>query len=342
MREIEKWIWLPRERYPAYRTTVFHPFVADKEDEKTYTVADFRRTYTFDKKVRSARLRFSADTTFRLWLNDTFLSSGPVSIGGDFAFNEQCRNQHYATELTVHPDEETLQFYAQVQMMPLRFNEYSKGRGGFMLTAHLEFEDGTSAVLMTDKTWECRRDGRYKSPFVYDETVRPDAFVPAEEIQNIWYPETVTMPERERTEISPNGGGRFVVPAGEEVRLSLEYDRVYAAFMTLSVRTKGLLKITAECFELAVSVGKEEFTFDRDTDYLGLSMHSIGGYRIVAKNDSDDDAEVIIGACAVCYPAPECAMTVTSDEKINHVLELCRHALKYCRQMMHLDSPLHS
>lgn len=342
MREIEKWIWLPRKRYPAYQTTVFHPFVAEKEDEQSYTVADFRRTYRFEKKVTSARLRFSADTTFRLWLNGELLSSGPVSIGGDFAFNEQCRNQHYATELTVSPDEETLQFYAQVQMMPLRFNEYSKGRGGFMLTAHLEFADGTFAVIMTDRTWECRRDGRYVRPFVYDATILPDAFIPAEEIQNIWYPETVSLPERERTMIVPNGGGRFGVPAGEEVALSFEYDRVYAAFMTFSVKTLGVLKITAECFELEASVGKEELVFKQDADYMGFAMHSIGGYRIVVKNDSDSDAEVTVGACAVSYPAPECALTVTSDEKMNRVLELCRHALKYCRQMMHLDSPLHS
>ena len=148
MRPIEKWIWLPYNKYPNSQTTIFHLIAVppeEREEKGHYTVAEFFKSYKFDKKVKSAKLRFSGDTEFELFLNNEMLATGPVNIGGDFLYNYICRSQHYATELTVYPDSNVLEFYARVKMMPILINEYSKGHGGFMLTAHLEFEDGTIA-----------------------------------------------------------------------------------------------------------------------------------------------------------------------------------------------------
>lgn len=91
MRELEKWIWLDREKHPDAQTTVFHPCAFSAEETAlrgNYTVAEFTRTYRFDKRVKSARLRFDGDTTFDVWMNDTLLATGPVRTGGDFLFND--------------------------------------------------------------------------------------------------------------------------------------------------------------------------------------------------------------------------------------------------------------
>lgn len=344
MRPIEKWIWLPYDQYRDSQTTIFHQDAvppAERADKGHYTVAEFVRSYKFDKKVKSARLRFSGDTEFELSLNNEILATGPVNIGGDFLYNYICRSQHYATELTVYPNSEVLDFFARVKMMPILINEYSKGHGGFMLTANLEFEDGTIGLITTDKTWKARKNGRYAAPFKFDGTIELDECVDAEEIQNIWYPENSEIPLRTEEVLYPNGGGIISIPAGETKEVVLEYDKVYGAFLKLSVRTKGILKVEVNCFELKVENSKEEFVFVEDTEYRGLQMHSVGGYRVVIENQSISDAEIKIGAIATCYPAPECAVTTTSDEMLNKVLELCTQALKYCRQTIHLDSPKH-
>lgn len=345
MRDLEKWIWLDHWKYPDSQTTVFHPNATSAEETArlgNYTVAEFARTYRFDKKVKSAKLRFSGDTEFDLWLNDAFLATGPVCVGGDFVFNDICRSQHYATEMEVFPDSDTLDFYARVKLMPVLINEYSKGHGGFMLTAHLTFEDDTLAVVTTDRTWNARRNRQYEAPFRFDGTIVPDEYGAAEEIQNLWYPDTSPIPLRTEELLYPNGGGVIVIPAKTKKEVRLEYDKVYGAFLALAVKTAGLLKVSVKCFELEVINSEEEFIFNTDTEYRGLQMHSVGGYRVIADNQSDQDAVITIGAIACCYPAPECALTETSDKELNKVLELCTQVLKYCRQTIHLDSPKHS
>lgn len=345
MRSIEKWIWLPKDRYPDAQTTIFHHYGISeekREEQGHYTVAEFTKTYVFEKKVRCATLRFSGDTEFELFLNQQILATGPVNVGGDFLDNDVCRNQHYATEMTVYPDNHQLSFYARVKMMPVLINEYSKGRGGFMLTAHLEFEDGTIGLVTTDRTWKSRRNARYVVPFVYDGTREIDEYSDASEVQNIWYPETAEIPLRTEEVIYPSGGGEICIAPKERKEVILEYDRVYGAFMKLSVHTKGLLKVCVNCYELEVENSKEEFLFAKDTEYRGLQMHSVGGYRVVIENQAPTEARIIVGAIATCYPVTECAVTETSDSALNQVMDLCRHALKYCRQTIHLDSTKHS
>lgn len=345
MRELEKWIWLDREKHPDAQTTVFHPCAFSAEETAlrgNYTVAEFTRTYRFDKRVKSARLRFDGDTTFDVWMNDTLLATGPVRTGGDFLFNDTPRDQFYAIETTVFPDTDTLHFYARVKMLPVLIDEYSRGHGGFMLTAHITFEDGTTAVVSTDRTWLARRNGQYTAPFRFDGTVEPDAYAPAWEIPNIWYTETSPLPLLAEERLYPQGGGRIRIAANTKKTVRLEYDKVYGAFLTLSVRTAGLLKVAVSCFELEKINSREEFIFRADTEYRGLQMHSVGGFTVTVENCSAQPATVTVACMATCYPAPECAMVKTADEGLNRVLALCTQALKYCRQTIHLDSPKHS
>ena len=344
MRNLEKWIWLDSEKYPDAQTTVFHPrgfSPGETVPDGNYTVAEFTKTYRFQKRVKSAKLRFAGDTEFDLWLNGSLLATGPVCVGGDFLFNDTPRDPVYATEMIVNPGGSTLWFYARVKMMPVLLNEYSKGHGGFMLTAHITFADETMEVVTTDNTWMVRRNGQYTEPFRFDGSMKPDGYAPAQEVPNVWHTETAPIPVRSEETLYPQGGGEIRVAARSKKVVRLEFDKVYGAFLKVFAKTSGLLLMTVECFELEKINSREELIFDGDTEYRGLQMHSVGGYIISAENCSNEEAVLHIGCIATCYPVTECAAIETGDTALNHVLGLCTQALKYCRQTIHLDSPKH-
>ena len=171
----ERWIWLPKEKYERYQTTAFS--CGGDPEKFNYTVAEFKKTYTFDKKIKKAHLRYSADTAFHLYCNENLIDFGPVVVGGDFLESYRSRDLWYASFSEVEPNSNTLDIFARVKMMPIELCEYSKGKGGFMLTGHIEFEDGTKKVIFTDSSWLCRRNNAYVSPKVYDSSKNEDGFV---------------------------------------------------------------------------------------------------------------------------------------------------------------------
>ena len=62
---------------------------------------------------------------------------------------------------------------------------------------------------------------------------------------------------------------------------------------------------------------------------------------IKLKNDSDEVSEFSISFISTNYPVKSVAEIVTDDLELNTVLDVCRHTLKICRQLHHLDSPRH-
>ena len=135
----EQWIWLPKKLYPDNQTTIYSRFL--DQSVETYTVAEFKRSYTFDRKVISARIRFSGDTAVQLFCNDKIVATGPACVGGDFIDNDTPRDNFYSFETTIYPESLTMDFFARVRMMPVQICEYSRGHGGFMLSAVLSFAD---------------------------------------------------------------------------------------------------------------------------------------------------------------------------------------------------------
>ena len=77
-----KWIWLDPARYPEYQTTFYH--ASSKKDGFSFAIADFRRQYAFDKRAVRLEMDVCGDTAFRLWVNDRYVGSGPVCVGGDY------------------------------------------------------------------------------------------------------------------------------------------------------------------------------------------------------------------------------------------------------------------
>ena len=82
--------------------------------------------------------------------------------------NDTVRDNFYSFETIIYPESSTLDFFAAVRMMPVQICEYSKGHGGFMLSAVVTFEDGEQSVIKTDETWLARVNRAYTAPRQFD------------------------------------------------------------------------------------------------------------------------------------------------------------------------------
>lgn len=333
----QNWIWLDPERYPDSQTTVYYGW-CDKKPED-YAVAEFKKRYVFPEDIVCAHLVFSGDTEFRLYANGDFVASGPPCAGGDFQIDEtKPWPEHYAFETEIRPDGNELEFFALVKLMPVRINEFSKGRGGFMLYGSVELADGSVENIGTDATWLCRRNRAFTAPDCYDGSQPKDKYAPAVEVENIWRSEIAPIPPRTERETERR---TFTVDAGASRELDFEFPLIYSGFIRLSVKTEGTLKLCVQCRETDEIQACEYFTFAGDDEYTGLQIRSIGGYRVTAENRGDSKAEIALSIIETHFPVEYCAHTTTSDEELNLVLRVCEHSLKSCMQTAESESVLH-
>ena len=339
MRFPERWIWLDPEKYPDRQTTNYDGF--SDFSKGNYSVVDFKKEYTFGKKVNAVHLRFSADTEFTLYLNDKLVATGPVTVEGDFLGTEKPRCNHYATETILYPDSKSLNFFARVKMMPVKMCEFSKGHGGFMLSGYVMCEGGERICISTGEDWLCRLNKAFVAPYVYDERKGADEFMPACYLDNLWKATTAPLRIREEKEIFPIGEKSFTVPASSECEKEFELDMIYAGFLNLDIKCRGLVNVDVFCRETDEQGSCEKITTDKDLSYRSLQLHSAGKLVVSVKNESGHEASVTPSFITTFYPVDKCAVTRTSDDELNKVLDVCAHTLKYCRQLHHLDSPRH-
>ena len=345
MRPLENWIWLPEEAYPNHQETRYSILVRSR-NLKNYTVVSFSRCYCFEKPIQSVELRFSGDTAFALFCNDTHIANGPPLPGGDFLeeYHDSPLPQFYASRVSrsagQYPGLNTgkLNFRAQVRMMPVRCFDYSRGHGGFFLTAQIRFADGTKTTVFTDNTWKAKHLTEYTAPGKFDNSLAEAAETDAKPLVNIWSCQDAPIPPCAHTSVD---AGKITIPAGTKTTVQLPLDMIYAGYLQVCAKTAGLLKVSIRCRELEEAGTWEEFTFVKDAQYLGLELHSAGNLLVEAENLGSEKAELAVRFIASHYPVETCAETRTSDQELNQVLATCIHTLKYCRQSIHLDSPRH-
>jgi len=333
-----KWIWLNHEKYPESQTTVYSGF--ENKNGGNYTVAEFEKTYTFEKNISKIELIFSGDTEFQLYCNGEIIATGPAYSGGDFLGNDSQRSDFYKMQTEISPNTDTVCFFARVKMMPVRICEYSKGRGGFMLSALITFEDRTETVVTTDSSWKARKNSAYKDPHTFDTQLFSDEYTYAEEVEDIWNAEIAPIKLRNEETINPEGN-RILLKPYEEKKVVLELDRIYAGYINIFAKTNGNLYAEVICREIEENGSSEQFVFSEDSEYRGFYLHSAGNLLVNLKNESDTESEFTISFISTFYPVESVATTTTDDEDMNTVLDVCRHTLKICRQLHHLDSPRH-
>lgn len=340
MQHIEQWIGLPQDLYPECRSNIYSGFAYN--DKQQYIVAEFQKKYVFSSNILRAELRFSGDASFQFFCNDKLIATGPPCVGGDFFIgNDTPRENFYAYETMIKPHTNALNFFARVQMLPYQICEYSKGQGGFMLSAILTFEDGSQKQIFTDQTWLVRKNNAYSSPCRYDGRLAGDSYLPAEILENIWHTSVAPIPVREEYALTCKNS-HVTVTAGEEKVVRLEFDKIWSGFVQVNAVTQGEVTVTILCRELDESPEhKEELVFSNTQEYRSFCLQSAGNITAVIKNNSATNAEVRITFLVTHYPVITEVETVTSNPDLNAVLQTCKHTLKICRQTHHLDSPRH-
>ena len=332
------WIWLPEKNYPENQETVCSYFV-DKDDVN-YTVAEFKKEYKFEKTVKSAKLSFSGDTAFQLYLNDEIIATGPASVGGDFIENDKPQDKYYYSEKTVFPDSNCLNFFARVQMFPSQCYYFSKCHGGFLLEAIITFEDGTEEKISTDESWLSRLNTAYNAPCSFDNNSEEHQFVSAQKTDDIWLAEKSMIPVCEEKEIFPEGC-EIELSCGEEKEVVLELDKIYAGYVHIKAETSEKVVCDVMCRELEEETNFSKTVFVKDGEYREFDLRSAGNIIVKAKNNGEKSAKLTVSFITTNYPVTEEATTTTSNENFNLILEVCKHTLKYCRQTIHFDSPRH-
>lgn len=338
MKHTEQWIWLPSNKYGNVPHNILSGF--ENTENIEFVVAEFLKELEFTQKIRNAKLRFSGDCGFQLFCNEEIVATGPACVGGDFIGNETPRANFYAFETEINPNNSSLAFFARVKMLPSQICEYSKGRGGFMLSAILTFADGTQEEIHTDETWLARKNGAYKGKNTFDGNVIPDEYVNAECIENIWHTETAPIPVRVENELFCENSKITLAPFQEKT-VVLELDKIWAGFLHIKAKSKGEISVKATFRELSEEGSSEDIVLNNNCVYRGFYMHSAGNITILAKNTSSLPADLTVSFIETHYPIFEECETITSNQDLNAVLDTCKHTLKICRQTHHLDSPRH-
>lgn len=339
MNMTENWIWLPEDKYPESQVTRYSCF--DHTKLNNFAVADFKKIYEFDKKIKNVQIRFCGDTEYHLYCNGKLISVGPVCQSGEFIENEVPLETYYSSAMDYEVNSSKLDFYAVVKMKPTMIWQYSQGHGGFMLAGTAYFEDGTSTDFNTDETWLVRFDGRYIEYENYDSGIAPHEYVNAQITKNIWNTLTAPIPQRTEELLFAQGSDNIVLAPHEQKHMTVEYDKIYTGYVYMSTRGDGRVSARIISRELEDHVRQERITLVGNDEHRAFSMHSVGNLVIDVSNESDSESVVSIGIVTMYYPIKNSGETKTSDSELNDVLDVCKHTLKYCRQTHHLDSPKH-
>ncbi len=339
MEQQAKWIWLDPKKYPELQQCPIS--CVNGAQRKFYCMAEFRKEYNFSCDIVKADIRISADTTFRLICNGEFVGIGPVGAGGDFG-SDKPMPWHYANQYCVEFSGNHLEFFVQVQLSPVVLCEWSQGHGGLYLEAEILLENGNKCHVITDESWMARKNGAFCNPYQYDARVCPDEWTPAVLTEPIWALRDAPIPMLSFQTVYPLEAREYVVAAGDTREISMEFDRIYAAYLLLEQESAGLCRFEVHFRETAgEDSAPEKIVLNGNSLYRGFQMHSVGALDIRVENLNDFPVSIRPALAFSCYPVEQQGRFRCSDPALNQIWEVCKWALQICRQTIHLDSPRH-
>lgn len=342
MDHLAKWIWLDKSIYPNDQTSEITYFDPQRE-KNPFVTAEFKLEKHYEKTAVKAEVSVSADVTFRLFMNGNYVGNGPACAGGDYGSTTPMP-KHYYNTYTVSLDSETVEFYVLVQKNIIAQLEMSQGRPGMILSAEIEFADGSKETVVSDRHWLARKDLRRYTFGRTDFTVRPDEWHFANEIgdERVLKAAPIAMLAEEK--ILPPGFAPITVNPGEIKTVEFEFEKIYSCYYHLNVSAESECMIQVTGWERVIENAKfaETVLFDRGLDFRGAHMTSIGNARLYIVNSGKKPVTVNeFSLCFEHYPVEQEGSFVSSDANLNKIYDMGKWALKICRQTIELDSPLH-
>ena len=242
-----RWIWVSPEIYPEFG-----------KDKEKYCVASFKKTFEFNVVLKYIELRVSADTHYRLFVNDEFINIGPAAPGGDFLTKGDL-DWYYIDTHRIEISGRVLNIYAEVQFPDQVLTEFSYGRAGFYLEGRAVFEDGRNEEFISDGTWLARPEKAYYSPSSYDESIESEKWHPAYETGDARTLSEAPAEPLVFETIYPIDKKSFAISQGETE--TVDFDMIYAAYIGLTASGACELEIMLkETREVGNRIEKVKFT----------------------------------------------------------------------------------
>ncbi|MBQ8404376.1 MAG: hypothetical protein IJX55_08150 [Clostridia bacterium] len=114
---------------------------------------NFTKTFTLEKKASSFVLNVSADTRYKLYVNENFVCEGPCQGGEDVQYFESADAAEF-----LHAGENTVRIYVQHIVGELFLTEYRREQPAVWFKSTVKFENGEETEIVSDKTWLCAED----------------------------------------------------------------------------------------------------------------------------------------------------------------------------------------
>lgn len=340
MSNMNNWIWLSEKLYPNNQSTVCTSFADGTSKIQSYCVAEFKKDYEADAEIKHLNIKISADTFFRLFINDEFIGEGPVCAGGDYE-SEKSPYWHYANNYSVKHLGKKLKIFVQVQLSPVVMTDISYGRGGLAIDMSAELENGKTLDWQTDESWQCRVNNAYVKPFFYDGRMLLPEWSNACISDFKRHIKAAPIPMLSFEKIKPINLKEISVEPGETKSFIVEFDKIYSAGTDLLIKTDGCeIDVTVTEYGNVIS-RREKIVAVEDMHYTDINFHSMGQYELKIKNCGEKTTSIIPAALFRCYPVKDEGEFKCSNSELNKIYDVCKWTLKICRQSMHLDSPMH-
>jgi len=148
------WIWLNQSRFGEYQETQID-WRKNPEYKMQYK-ALFRKSFDLNRLPDQVILSITADVSFRVYINETYVAQGPANVGNDYNDGVPPNHWFYNTHNVkkyLHLGTNTIA--VEVFSHSREISETSSGQG--MLICDLD--DGLSQnIIATDTSWKCNID----------------------------------------------------------------------------------------------------------------------------------------------------------------------------------------
>ncbi|MBO5356833.1 MAG: hypothetical protein J6A95_03610 [Clostridia bacterium] len=308
-------------------------WIKENDINPPFEMVEFKNEYNLQDNTT---LRICADTRYELYINGKFLGRGPSSPGGDYIYEKLTYSYYDEYEIN---DTGVVEIKVIVTSKPTVMNEYSFGYPGL----YIELIKDNIIVGKADTSWKCRVLSERLDVLKSDYTLKENNYTEPVFIPNVHKLLPTMIEHLVEEKISPKNFTKTEVKKGETATLSLDFDKIYSAFTSISIKCNGKVKATIETCELeGIGYIKEEITTDKAIKHTSQRMKSIGECKLTIENISSevciiDDFHIIYSH----YPVKNEASFTCSDNLLNKIYDVCMHTLKICRQNTHLDSPTH-
>lgn len=113
---------------------------------------NFRKKFTVTEKPQAFEINVSADTRYKLYVNENFVCEGPCQGGKNVHYFETADAADFLKE-----GENELRVYVEHIVGEMFTSEFRGEAPALWLGARITYENGETAELVSDKTWSCAK-----------------------------------------------------------------------------------------------------------------------------------------------------------------------------------------